>query len=345
MSSGGHLFDEGLYGCIFRPSLQCKDRRKQPSPSTDPIHPPLSKLILKEDAEIEMKISTIIQTIPSWNNYFAVSESICEPAKKQNDPELLECPSVQRYSLSDFRILSMTYHGVPLTTYHFKLTSFDFMKFAQHLIEAGALLNLYGIVHRDIHAGNIIVDSYSVPRIIDFNLSIQTHEKVSSADLRHQHNTITAHEPPDSTLINAVTQDYSYDEVIQKIVFEKPVIKKLQAIFQFSSDEMYRSLLRFYQKSTFLKEKDATEWFHQHWRTIDSWAIGVNLSLLFLKFSGISAFPHHSFSTLLPVLRQMCAISPVDRIDCVQALYQLDPQHPIIRKEGKQWLDSVGYGI
>ena len=48
MLSGGELFGEGMYGCIFRPSLRCKDPSKQPKPTKDKIHPPLSKIIIKQ---------------------------------------------------------------------------------------------------------------------------------------------------------------------------------------------------------------------------------------------------------------------------------------------------------
>jgi hypothetical protein len=47
---------------------------------------------------------------------------------------------------------------------------------------------------------------------------------------------------------------------------------------------------------------------------------------------------------LMPLLRRMCAINPIQRVDCVQALYYLQPDHFIIRKYGKAWLEKRGSG-
>ena len=72
---GGRLFDEGLYGCIFTPTLDCKpgSRRGSITEDKDALHPPISKLILSDDAELEFSISKMIRKIPLWKNYFVVS--------------------------------------------------------------------------------------------------------------------------------------------------------------------------------------------------------------------------------------------------------------------------------
>ena len=99
MSSGGRLMDEGMYGCIFTPSLICKKKAEQPRHSTD-SKPLLSKIINTEDAELEMNIANIIRKLPLWKNYFAVAESICEPAVKQSDKDIPQCAILTNKSLS-----------------------------------------------------------------------------------------------------------------------------------------------------------------------------------------------------------------------------------------------------
>jgi hypothetical protein len=47
---------------------------------------------------------------------------------------------------------------------------------------------------------------------------------------------------------------------------------------------------------------------------------------------------------LFPLLKRMCAVSPIYRIDCVQALYYLDPTHFIIKKYAAAWMAKVGNG-
>ena len=109
--------DEGMYGCIFTPSLLCKNKKDQPLPANTSY---LSKLIGVDSAELEYSIATIIRGIPLWKNYFSVATSICEPSLKQTDEDISKCEIIGSKSLSTFRILSMTYGGSPLHNFNFK---------------------------------------------------------------------------------------------------------------------------------------------------------------------------------------------------------------------------------
>ena len=347
MLSGGELFGEGMYGCIFRPSLRCKDPSKQPKPTKDKIHPPLSKIIIKDDAMVEYKISNIIRAIPIWKNHFAVAESICEPSAKQTDPEFKDCDVIEKHSISDFRILSMSYYGKPMTSYQFKWSEFNFMDFITHLIRGGALLNLFGIVHRDIHQGNLLIDQDYVPRIIDFNLAIMVERPITPNDLSHTYALDISQEPPDSTLVNAIERGYTSNKVIPELIYKRQISKKIRNILGISSQEMYHDLTSFYQKSKSVHGGDAVAWFKIYWRLVDSWAIGCIIVDLISKLSLWPSFesildPHKK--KLFALLKRMCAVSPLDRVDCVQALYYLDPQDFIIRKYAKAWIAKVGDG-
>jgi serine/threonine protein kinase len=345
MLSGGKLYDEGMYGCVFTPPLKCKEDSKKYL--AEESGETLSKLILAPAANLEYSIGAKIRKIPLWKNYFVVSESICTPAPIQKERELNDCPILQEYKLADFRILNMPYGGSPMNTYKFNLQQFDFMSFITHFIEAGALLNIFGIIHRDIHQGNILVDENDVPRIIDFNLAITIGSTITATKLRHQYNYVTAQEPPDSTLVNAIMLGYSGQKVINTIIEKKPILKKIKTILGVSQMEMLEALESFYKKSAALKSGDSVKWFDSYWRTIDSWAVGVNIVDLISKLSlwpGFSSTLKQAKPKLFPVLRRLCAVSPLERIDCVQALNYLNPRSFIIRKYGKPWLDRVGDG-
>jgi serine/threonine protein kinase len=345
MLSGGKLIDEGAYGCIFTPSLICKDKPKQiPKPSDKLSY---SKLITTKYAEREFAVAKLISKLPLWRNYFIVSESICSPSTQQTDKELDKCKVIDNRRLTQFKLLKMPYGGVPLNTYRINIKTLDFITFTKHIIEAGALLNLFGIVHRDIHHGNILVDNHDVPRIIDFNLSIFIQQNVTSCMLKHQYNYITAQEPPDSTLVNAISYGYNPDNVMNSVIFKKPIVKKISNVLGISQQDMYESLSGYYNKSKYMQDGDDVEWFKNFWRTIDSWAIGVNLLDLVSKLSlwpEFSSMMRQFKPKLFPVLKGLCAVNPVERIDCVQALNYLDPQHFIIRKYAKSWLAKVGAG-
>jgi serine/threonine protein kinase len=345
MLSGGKLFDEGMYGCIFTPPLECKDATKQIALDEDEQ---ITKLILTESAKLEYSIGTSIRQIPLWKNYFIVSESICEPAPIQKDKDLSKCPILQDHPLKDFRILTMPYGGLPLSVYRINLSSFNFMEFVIHFIEAGAILNIFGIVHRDIHQGNILVDDEQVPRLIDFNLAIPVKSEVTSSKLRHKYDYVLGQEPPDSTLVNAVMLGFNYQRVIDSIVEKKPILKKVRNILGATVNEQLESLEKFYRESKAVKAGNQVGWFNNYWRTIDSWAVGVNIVDLISK---LSLWPEFSYTIkkispkLFPVLRKLCDVNPKKRIDCVQALNYLAPNSFIIRKYGKPWLAKVGTGF
>lgn len=346
MLSGGKLLDQGLYGCIFTPPLACKDKKKQAEIEKEG-DAQLSKLILTEYAKREEAVAVLIRRIPLWKNYFVVSESMCEPAIKQTEKDLPLCTPLSEERLSKFRLLVMPYGGESLNSHRFTLSSFDLLEFAKHFIQAGAILNLFGIVHRDIHGGNILVDKHDVPRIIDFNLAIFVETDNMESRLEHQYNPSLAQEPPDSALVNAIKFGYNPQQVMSSILKKRPSIKRISSLLGVPITKMQQQLEAFYQKSKAVRAGDDEAWFKVYWRTVDSWAIGVNLVDFIHK---LMLWPEYkgkldqAFSKLRPVLRRLCAVNPLERMDCVQALYDLDPKHFIIRKYAGAWLAKVGTG-
>jgi serine/threonine protein kinase len=348
MSSGGRLLDQGLYGCVFAPSLACQSGTEEKLGSYE-TSAQLSKIIPVEDAEQEFKISKQIHRIPFYKQYFAVSESICVPSPSQSrEKDLRKCDVLDENQLNEMRLLRMPYEGKILNVVQLSAHSFHLKTFATHLIAGGALMNLFGIVHRDLHQGNILVDSYNVPRIIDFNLSIavRSSSKITADDLLHKYDYTISQEPPDSTIVNAVARGHPVGQVIQSIAFRKPVIQKIVSVLGVSKQEIYRTLIDFYKISKAIRSGDIEKWFSLYYRVVDSWAVGVCLADLIFK---LSLFPEFDskikpvIRELVPILRKMCEVNPMKRIDCVQALQLIDPNHIVIRKYGKKWLDIVGH--
>ena len=335
---GGKFISKGQYGCIFSPDLKCKDDSTYiAEPGNDLSY---SKIIETKYANKEYAIAKRISKIAMWRNYFVISESMCNPSETQTEKDLPKCKLLYESDLSKFKLLKMPYGGMPLSSFATTLDTFDFMAFVKHLIEAGALLNLYGIIHRDLHNGNILVDKYNVPRIIDFNLTVMYDDDV---DLRHQHSVDLFQEPPDSTLINAMTiGNYDINNVIKSIINKKYIISKIEQILGISKEHMLNRLEDYYNRDLYdLTEK---EWFKMYWRTIDSWAIGVIILELFNNLSYLTKYSNilqNNKNILFPILRKMCAVNPIDRIDCVQALKYLDPTNSIIVNQSGRWLSII----
>ena len=109
-------------------------------------------------------------------------------------------------------------------------------------------------------------------------------------------------------------------------------------------EEQWESLESWYNRSKAAKVGDEVAWFNNYWRTIDSWAIAVNIIDFITKLSlwpEFSATLNKVRGKLFPVLKLMCEVNPKRRIDCVQALSMLAPNSFIIRKYSKDWLAKV----
>jgi len=333
---GGKLKDEGGYSCIFSPPLKCKDTPLTISDVSSDLT--YGKLMKIKDADKEFSIANIISRIPHikgiplWKNYFVVSESICSPSISQNDKDLSKCEVLKDHKMSEFKLTIMPFRGVALDRYAYR-QDFDFDAFALHLIEAGALLNIFGIVHKDLHKGNVLVDKHDVPRIIDFNLSIDTR---SPLNLRtHSHSYKLTQEPPDATIINAISLNKGYKmDVVIKNICKKSIIKDISLLLNISHDDIFNSITRYYESIT-----SDSEWFLNYWSKIDSWSIGVIIvQIIIIINKDIS-------QTMKNMLKKMCAVNPNERIDCVQALRYLNPENFIVKKYGENWFSKAGYGF
>ena len=344
LRTGGKLLDKGGYGCIFVPPLVCKDTR----PSGKDDMNTIDKLMKANDAKEEFTIGERVRRLPLWKNYFIVADMMCvpAPANQQKDKDIGKCKVIDTKSLEGYRLLRMRFGGQPLDLYRMNIYAHKFGDFAKHIIEAGALLSLFGIVHRDLHFGNILVDSENVPRIIDYNLSIDVQRPVVRGNLLHTFSVNYIQEPPDYCLINGLIQGMDGYDTIEKIVNERQILGKLVSVLGIGKAEMREQLVDFYGKSKLIQNNDIEGWFRTYWDKIDSWSIGVILTKI---LSGLMLWPQFRKGelptlqqTLIPVLREMCNFDPSRRINCVVALAKLDPQNFIVKKFGREWTSVQG---
>lgn len=350
--TGGKLYAKAGYSCIFVPPLACKgDSQKVPLDEKVKDGTAINKLMLKDGAEDEYAVSKRVREIPLSANYFAVADSICTPNAIQAEKDLDKCDVLKGKKLgNDFRLLGMHYAGVPISDIKINVGKFSLKDLLVSLLEAGALLNLYGVVHRDMHQGNILINNAGSPRIIDFNLSIDVRKPVQMNELYHGHSIHYFQEPPDSTIVNAIVGKYDPYTVMDELIEKKDIIRRIQSVLGIQYESMRRDLTDFYKRSKSVQSGDMVEWFNNYWRKIDSWAIGVNIVYIihFMSYNPkfLEGEKEEYRNKMLPVLRKLCEVSPIKRIDCVQALAYIDPGNHIIRgKKAVDWLKKVGSGF
>lgn len=346
IQTGGNLYDQGGYGCVFLPTLHCKSTSE--TVKGDGTMNFIDKLMDKDNADVEFTLAQRVRRIPLWKNYFIIPESTCTPApiEQQSEKQLHMCDILDERPLNSFRILRMPFGGTSLSQAYIRMNKdgnglYDFIV---HLFEASALLQMFGIVHRDIHQGNILVDKTGVPRLIDFNLSIDIRAPLQQMELLHGIGYNLFQESPDSCLVNAVAQGKDGFAIIDAFFSERKSLRKIQSLLGISLQTMREQLEYFYMHSRGAQSGDIIAWFKTYWPTIDSWAIGINIVYILLDHMLWPRFVHGDYQNykerLLPILRDMLNCNPAKRIDCVQALARLDADNYVIRKYGASWLSK-----
>ena len=339
MDQRSHLLEQGAYGCVFTSKLHCKAGTKVALGASIGKGPKVNKLLDTDNAEKEIEIAKRILAIPYYKHYFIVAESICkpDPVRVEKEMGLEECEVLERYDIPEVRILSMPHGGVDLKQYQPNVDRFRLTSFFAKLLQAGALLNLHGIVHHDLHEANIVMDDHDNPRMIDFNLSVNIQQGVTHDGLFLKENSLWyVQYSPDFSLVNAIAQQKEMHEAVEEIIGKKRGLTHISSLLNYPRSAMKEDLIAFYAESQAAKKGDLKEWFDFHWHTIDAWAIAY---LVVQRWKHISVFP--SFMAVLDtdkdkdkmqrLLKRMMALNPFDRLDCVQALFEWDPSHYILR--------------
>ncbi len=348
--AGGSLYDEGGYSCVFTPPLLCANEKGVGAGAGAGTGPrQIDKLLKKDEAEYEYSIAKAIQKIPLWRQYISVPESMCTPApiSKQTETELANCKLIGSTPLGKMRLLRSTYAGVPLFQMKLNLATFSFYEFVVHLLEGVSLLNLYGVVHRDLHMGNILVDRANVPRVIDFNLAVSVHDIPTAAQkLRIQYDPTLIQVSPDWCLLSAVSAGKSAATTLDDMFHRNTYYKTIQTLIGIDEASQRTELQEFYEKSRSLQAGDVEQWFKNYWRLVDAWSVGAALAYMLSKLLLWPSFQRTDYKThkevLLSVIRRLTAFNPLERIDSVQALAMLNPDSYVLRKYGMAWLEKVG---
>lgn len=345
---GGSLLGQGAYGCVFRPPLLCENQVQMKNKEKLLT----SKIAEPNDIDKEVEVSAALRTIPLSRNYFiySVDKDSCIPSfkNKRQEPDFDYCKMVKGHSLRSLRMYRMPFGGSQtlgsMKTGDF--AAFDFWTFGKHLLEGVTLLLINGIVHLDLHAGNVLIDDNNIPRIIDWGKAQRpfSEKQVLLAHIqRRRYDPRYVQEPPEIPLFVAKYLGLPTDATIETLFTNKSrkrVVMLMELLLGAKKETMraqveaYRAASLFYDKNT-----DFVRWWKAHWATMDSWAIGVLLMNKLVMFLAAGGSLGNKETQVYKALRGLLNFNCFKRFNAAQALDAWDgAQNTILTRYASKWI-------
>jgi len=262
----GNKIAEGSYGCIYK-----KDNK-------------VLKVSDTKEASIELRISNIIRSIPSWQEYYIIQEK--EDFYANNFTQIRpryegSCKIIRDTMNSNLRLLSSSYGGVPVRTMEVTET-FSYEKVIRHLLEAVTKLNAQGVCHFDLHGGNILEDVQGNQHIIDFGSAFLG--DMTDVEIVKKHNysftpKFTA-QAPELAIQNAITDGFDIQSAIDILIEKRHVFRNGIEYTGMSPAYIRKELYTFVTSEYHSTDLAWAEYFRKYWRKWDVWSLGV----LFYEF-------------------------------------------------------------
>jgi serine/threonine protein kinase len=341
---GGELLGQGWYGCVVSTPLPCKYPQFIPNASARDT----TKISREVDLEEEVRVSNILREIPFARNYFIILKgSPCQPSTRslEVEPDLKKCDIVVRKGLDTLKAVRMDYGGTALHYYRIRPASFDLWAFGTRMLEAGVILVTHGIVHCDLHQGNVLMDNYGIPRIIDFGLAI-IKKYVSGAkaanDLTYSYDPTYVQQPPELSLFHAALDKRSIASVLPDIIQKKRTSGILNMVLGVTTDDLLADLTAFSMESTAFQKISLLEYWEHYWSKFDAWSIGVILLQVMNNLLKVGYDSHPSYKKYRVMMRRvigkLLCHDPRSRYDTVEALAEWNPESVVLSRFGKPWL-------
>ena len=333
---GGALLGQGTYGCVFDRPLLCNDGRRYKG---------VGKVGEAVDANKEIEAAKYLSKIPGASTYFVLANtsSVCKPAsvEKQSDRDgIKRCEIIEHDGLNGLIQYTMPYGGVSISKYRESKMKLNFPAFTKRLLEIGATLALNSFVHYDLHSGNILIKN-GTPVVIDFGASFSVNS-ISDALINgdsinypiwKKDSIAWDTECPEVTCATVIRKDRTiFQDTILQIINKRPILRSAEVVLGLSRRSQLNSFIKFWNSSISAQKMDWPTYFKTYWSTFDSWSIGVVLLKMYIE-------THGKYVSIKGVLRGLLLIDPRRRLDCVEALAQLDPENEIVNSpSGIAWL-------
>jgi len=330
MQTGGSIIGQGSYGCVFDPPLSCdKPINKNKK---------VGKVTSRSEANHEYSISSHLKTLPYADEYFVLVETTCIPnaRSKQIDKTIPECKTLDSVKIPSTVQLILPFGGRSLVQSKRGYTGDEFYNIGKHLLEAGTLLLLGGLVHSDIHSGNVLMNG--TPRLIDYGKAWFPKNLVDYNNVVNEFNPKPMAGTPEENIISAYKSNININFALAKITDEKTVLSYIYKLTGKTPESQINELRKFMGSSLAFREKHWQSFYKIYWKKIDAWGIGSVLIINFINTLMLYESSNSQLKLILPVILGLCSIDPGIRLDCAEALELWAPDSKILEIQEVQVL-------
>jgi serine/threonine protein kinase len=320
---GGKLVGQGVFGCTFDPAPPCAGGHVFKKISGLPA---VGKLT-SDDVKDELGIGKKIMSLPLATQYFALPTATCKAGDPAQDPEAKGCRVLNESGQGTrFSLLIMPMAGKQLIKMAENLPRLaaNFEHMFRHLLEGMIIYQKAGIIHNDIHMGNILVDDNDVARYIDFGLGFRIDDIKTWADT----NMGKRFRPK----YNWTPPEVHAWRMVRNGVWLADGVKQLQAInseymrleHQFPNRVGAYDALKSFLESA---PKDSGEFIRMYAKKFDCWRIGLCMWLLWEDLlKGLRIPDNMDKDKIRRVLGGLTEFDPRKRLSATEALRILDPK-------------------
>ena len=201
----------GTYGCVTKPSLECKS--KNPLTKTR-----VSKLMHEKSALEEKKEMEVISKIKGIEKYVIKVPEICVPKKDDNFKKIFEeCQGythyikLYKYRPQELRLLLLEDGGVSVHDYIYEVLHLQkiedqkiFFTNILNLFEGLKFFKEHDIIHQDLKSSNLVYNaSTGVIKFIDFGMATKISKYIKkSKENRNRLGVSHSYYPPETSCTN-----------------------------------------------------------------------------------------------------------------------------------------------
>jgi serine/threonine protein kinase len=243
---GGKVIDSGGYGCVFKPSLKCKNKTRRSKGS-------ISKLMLKkyakEEYELISTIKKILEKIPNYERYFLLKNiALCTPdldsiTKQDMTNFHTKCAKTFTYTedlptgtvktdpdeikninnTDELLLLTMPFGGITLKKYLGEYpTSLKFINLHLYdlFIHGIVPMNRLKVYHLDIKQSNVLIKDRI--RLIDWGISLILKKNGATAAevLKELHSSLQFNKPYTIIILTPKFCDYYAERIAGAITYD-----------------------------------------------------------------------------------------------------------------------------